>query len=128
MRACVVKCLRFREKREIASFNFCVCAWLYVVCKWLTHLLRSLNAIVEKNSQFAIIRLAFKKRPTVYTYNNYIQYVILHLIVVQLTFFRAYSTWHLLYVSKERRCNNDPHGVGFFLIERVIKISYDDFF
>ena len=31
----------FPGEKGNCEFNFCVCTWLYVVCKWLTHLLRS---------------------------------------------------------------------------------------
>ena len=46
---CVVKCLRFRGKKGNCEFNFCVCMRLYVVCTWLTLLLRSFKCDCGKN-------------------------------------------------------------------------------
>ena len=61
----------FLGKKGNCEFNFCVCTWLYVVCKWLTHLLHSFKCDCGKNSQFVLIRLShLKKRPTVY--NHYV--------------------------------------------------------
>ena len=57
----------FPGKKGNCEFNFCVCTWLYVVCKWLTHLLRSFKCDCGK--KLAIRNywtLAFKKRPMVY--------------------------------------------------------------
>ena len=58
----------FPGKKGNCEFNFCVCTWLYVVCKWLTHLLRSFKCDCGKNSQFAIIRLSHLKSVLRYIY------------------------------------------------------------
>ena len=64
MRRSVVKCLRFRGKREIASLIFAFArgfTWLH-----MAHSFIAFNAIVEKtrNSQLLDSRI-YKKRPTV---------------------------------------------------------------
>ena len=61
----MVKCLRFRGKREIASLIFAFARGFTWFARGSLFYCVLLNAIVEKNSQFAIIRLAFKKRPMV---------------------------------------------------------------
>ena len=55
---CVVKCLRFREKREIASLIFAFARGFTWFASGSLIYCVLLNAIVEKNSQFAIIRLS----------------------------------------------------------------------
>ena len=56
----------FPGKKGNCEFNFCVCTWLYVVCKWLAHLLRSFKCDCGKNLAIRnYLTLAFKKRPTV---------------------------------------------------------------
>ena len=68
----------FPGKKGNCEFNFCVCMWLYVVCKWLTHLLRSFKCDCGKNSQFAIIRLSHLKSVLRYTVVSAVDHVVLH--------------------------------------------------
>ena len=48
-----------------------------------------------------------------------VQYAILHFGSTANLLFLGPTA--LIYISKERRCNEDQHGVGNFKIERVIK-------
>ena len=57
----MVKCLRFREKREIASLIFAFARGFTWFASGSPIYCVLLNAIVEKNSQFAIIRLSHLK-------------------------------------------------------------------
>ena len=66
-------------KKGNCEFNFCVCTWLYVVCKWLTLLLRSFKCDCGKNSQFAIIRLSHLKSVVRYYYTSNKKLVLCHL-------------------------------------------------
>ena len=58
---CVVKCLRSREKREIASLIFAFARGFTWFARGSLFYCVLLNAIVDKNSQFAIIRLSHLK-------------------------------------------------------------------
>ena len=61
----MVKCLRFRGKREIASLIFAFARGFTWFARGSLFYCVLLNAIVGKKSQLAIIRRAFKKRPKV---------------------------------------------------------------
>ena len=63
---CVVKCLRFRGKREIASLIFVFARGFTWFASGSLIYYVLLNAIVEKTRNSQLLDLAFKKRPTVY--------------------------------------------------------------
>ena len=62
----MVKCLRFRGKREIASLIFAFARGFTWFARGSLIYCVLLNAIVEKTRNSQLLDLAFKKRPTVY--------------------------------------------------------------
>ena len=72
---CVVKCLRFRGKREIASLFFAFARGFTWFARGSLFYCVVLNAIVEKNSQFAIIRLSHLKSVLRYIHTHTAPYL-----------------------------------------------------
>ena len=68
---CVVKCLRFREKREIARLIFAFARGFTWFARGSLFYCVLLNAIAEKTSQFAIIRLSHLKSVLRYTFHQH---------------------------------------------------------